>query len=156
MCFFSSKSLEEFAHFFCKQCTYLSAKHCTSTTHKESTSESVKQNTLDAQKESNSVTQKDRNFDTDVLDLADKIENSQTFLKRNPNPEYKPAKRFKTKHSEAELKARAEKANMFKDTRTYNYRQHVFFLGLFDNLDNSLLFSPFIFLIIKLIHHVKT
>ena len=83
---------------------------------------SVKQNTQDAQKESTSVKQSKCNSKTDETDLSSKIEKSQTFLRRNPNPEYKPVKHFKSRPTEAEPKADAERANMFKDSRTYNDR----------------------------------
>ena len=122
-----------------------SAKQNTPTFSKDLTSESVKQIKSSVQKEPESVKQKDFNDDSDDLNLANKIDKSATFLKRTPNPESVPAKRFRTKPSEAELQAIADVHNMFKDKRTYDHRQNVF-PGLFDNLDYSI---PFI-------HHVIT
>ena len=111
----------KFSFFVCSP-----AKQNTPTFSKDLTSESVKQIKPSVQKEPKSVKQKDFNDNTDDLNLTNKIDKSATFLKRTPNPEYVPAKRFRTKPSDAELQAIADVRNMFKDKRTYDHRQNVF------------------------------
>jgi hypothetical protein len=111
------------------------SKSASTSSEKDSNSNSVTQNEPAVQEASNSVKQNKSNSTDTEHDLSKNIEKSNSFLKRNSYPEFKPSRQTKYKPSEADLKARAEEANRFKDKTIYNSRRDVL-PNLFSNLDN--------------------
>ena len=97
-----------------------------STSENDTATNSVKQNAPAVQEEPNSVTQNNCNSLDSEPDWSRKIEKGKSYLKRNPNPEYNPSKLIKFKPSEAEFKARTERAEIFKDKTTYNVLPSLF------------------------------
>ena len=116
-------------------CTNQSANTEPSTSENDTATNSVKENAPAVQEEPNSVKQNNCNSLDSEPDWSRKIEKGKSYLKANLNPEYKPSKLIKSKPSEAELKARAEGAEMFKDKTTYNNRRNVL-PSLFDTVIN--------------------
>ena len=99
---------------------------------------SVKQNEPAVQEDSNSVKQNKTNSADDDKDneseLSSNIEKGATFLKKKSYPAFKP-RQLKYKPSEADLKAKAEVENRWKDKTIYNSNRDVH-PNLFSNLDN--------------------
>ena len=134
---FSKKSQELAGYKIPK--TSRSANSELSSSENDSIPNSVTQNEPAVQKDPNSVKQNKSNSSDSEHNWSKNIEKGNSYLKRNSYPEYKPSRQIKYKPSEADLKARAEVADMFKDKTTYNNRRNVL-PGLFDNLDNILPF----------------